>query len=205
MPSTIGSVLVLIGFVIPGFITAWLWTLAYPRVEPGEGRLILEGLALSCVNYGIWSWLLVLAWKLAWYERVGPSIALVAFVLFISPVLLGIALVRVSESNWLRELRPRIGLASPVPRAWDHFFRKSGPCWVLATLKSGQVVGGLYGPDSAASSYPADEELYLERMCELSPSGEMDRIVANSKGAIIRMVDVQLLEFFDLNWAQGDI
>lgn len=146
MPSTIGSVLVLIGFVIPGFITAWLWTLSYPRLEPSEGRLVLEGLALSCVNYGVWSWLLVLAWKLAWYERLVPSIVIVAFVLFVSPVFLGIVLVRVSESDWLRELRPRIGLASPVPRAWDHFFRKSGPCWVLATLKNGQVVGGLYGP-----------------------------------------------------------
>ena len=103
MPSTIGSVLVLVGFVIPGFITLWVWSLAYGRTEPSEGRLVLEGITLSCVNYGAWSWLLVWAWARSWIHSAVPAILLAAFILFVSPMILGVTTVWLSETIWVAE------------------------------------------------------------------------------------------------------
>ncbi|MGA8073745.1 MAG: DUF6338 family protein [Candidatus Acidiferrales bacterium] len=199
MPSTIGSVLVLVGFVIPGFITLWVWSLAYGRTEPSEGRLVLEGITLSCVNYGAWSWLLVWAWARSWIHSAVPAILLAAFILFVSPMILGVTTVWLSETIWVQRVRRRFGVSSPVPKAWDHYFRKSESCWVVATLKSGKLVAGLYGPNSAASSYPAEEDIYLERLCKLSASGKMEGLIENSRGGIIRMDEVQLIEFYDID------
>jgi hypothetical protein len=64
-------------------------------------------------------------------------------------------------------------------------------------MKNGKVVAGLCGNKSFASSFPADEDLYLEKVCTLSADGKMDGIVPNSMGAIIRMENVALIEFFE--------
>lgn len=198
MPTTFSAIGVLLVFVIPGFVAGRVWEFAYPRTEPSESRLFLEGLSLSCVNYALVSWLLVLIYQKHWYQSVFLLACFSLLILLIFPVLLGFGLVAVSESNCLRRLRSRFGFANPVPTAWDYFFRKSGYCWVLATLKSGHVVAGFFGPNSSASSYPSAEDIYLERLCKLSPEGKIEGLIEYSQGAIIQMDDVELLEFYDL-------
>ena len=65
-------------------------------------------------------------------------------------------------------------------------------------MRDGRVVAGLYGTKSFASSYPDEEDLYLQTLCALSPEGEITGIVEGSEGAILRMSEVSLLEFYSL-------
>jgi hypothetical protein len=198
MPETVTSVVVLLIFVIPGFIAARVLGLAFPRAEPNEGKSVLEGIALSCLNYGFLSWLLVLAWKMRWHEDVMYFALLAVFCLFLFPILLGFLLIRLSDSERARSLRAKFHLAHPLPKAWDYFFRQGVPCWVVATLKDGRIVAGLYGRDSFASSYPSEEDIYLEKLCSLSPEGKILGVAGYSRGAIIRMENVELLEFYEV-------
>ena len=68
---------------------------------------------------------------------------------------------------------------------------------MVATLSSGRVIGGLYGSNSFASSYPSAEDLYLEQLCNMTPDGRMTDLTALTVGGIIRMENVELLEFFE--------
>lgn len=204
MPSTIMSVLILVAFVMPGFIARQVISFGYPRSEPSEGKQLLESIALSSVNYAIFSWLIVIALKHHAYESTPVLIGTLLLILLVSPIFLGIVLLRISETNWVREMRIKLGMANPIPTAWDCYFRKGNSCWVLATLKNGELVGGLYGPKSAASSFPASQDIYLEKLCKLSESGEMRSWVEHSAGAIIQMDNVDLLEFYNLDWSGGD-
>jgi hypothetical protein len=197
MPTSFDAVLVILLFLIPGFIARGVLSSIYPSSEPSEARLVLTTIALSCINYGLWSWLLALAWKGGWYQR-GTSLALlVALVLFLSPVGVTLAVGRFMRTDAFRKMREVLGIRHPTPKSWDYFFGKGLPCWVVATLKSGRVIGGYYGTDSFAASFPAEEDLYLEKLCNLTPDGRLNGITPLTLGGIMRMQDVQLLELFE--------
>ena len=197
MPTSFDAVFVILLFLIPGFIARGVLSSIYPTSEPSEARLVLTAIALSCINYGLWSWLLVLAWKGAWYEGALPLALLAVLILFLSPVVFTLAVGSFMRTDAFRKMRETFGIRHPTPKSWDYFFGKGLPCWVIATLKSGRVIGGYYGTDSFASSFPAEEDLYLEKLCDMTPDGRLNGIAALTLGGIIRMEDVQLLELFE--------
>jgi Family of unknown function (DUF6338) len=198
VPTTFGAVLVVVAFIIPGFIGNRILSYAHSRPEPSDGRIILEALTFSCFNYAILSWLLVLAWSGHWYEDLELLAACAFGVLFVSPVLLALALAWLIDTKWGRRLRLSFGMAHPVPKAWDSFFRKGVPCWIVATMKDGRVIAGFYGSNSFASSFPAAEDLYLEKLCDLSPQGKIKGLAEFSNGGIIQMENVSMLELFEV-------
>jgi len=198
MPTSVGAILVVIAFIMPGFIAGRVLSSAHPSSEASEGRLVLGAITLSCLNYAVLSWLLVLTWSQQWYEN-PLSLALLAFfILFVAPVLIALTLVKVIDTEWGKKVRVAFGIAHPVSKAWDSFFRRGIPCWVVATLKGGRVIAGLYGGNSFASSFPAEEDLYLEKICRLSAQGEIEGIAEFSRGGIISMENVETLELFDI-------
>jgi hypothetical protein len=197
MPTSIQAVIVIVIFLMPGFVASRVISYTYPSSEPSDARLILTAITLSCFNYAILSWLLVLSWRKLWYQNTAFLVFLVLLTLLISPVLIGLGLVKLAATNWLRRFRHTFGIPHPDPKAWDHFFRRGMPCWVVATLRSGRVIGGLYGSNSFASSYPSAEDLYLEQLCNMTPEGMMAGLTALTVGGIIRMENVELLELFE--------
>ncbi len=60
------------------------------------------------------------------------------------------------------------------------------------------MIAGLYAGNSFASSFPAAEDLYLEKICRLSAQGEIEGIADFSRGGIIKMENVETLELFDI-------
>jgi hypothetical protein len=197
MPSSTAAVLVIVAFVMPGFIASRVVSFTLPGTEPTQGRLLLTAITLSCLNYAVLSWLLVFAWLDKWYENPLALAVLSFFVLFGAPVLIGLAIPQIVESKRGRKVRERFRLMHPIPKAWDYFFRLGTPCWVVATMKDGHVLAGWYGVNSFASSFPAEEDLYLEKTCNLSPEGRILQVKEFSHGAIIRMEHVQLLEMYE--------
>lgn len=196
MPSSIQAVIIIALFLMPGFIARSVLSSVYSASEPSEARLALTAVTLSCVNYGVWSWLLILSWRGHWYENNWCLAFLAALILFLSPVLGTLVVVKLMRTEKLRRVRETFGIRHPAPKAWDYFFGTGAPCWVIATLKSGRVIGGYYGTESFASSFPHEEDLYLELLCDMTPDGRLNGISSLTLGAIIRMEDVELLEFF---------
>jgi len=196
MPTSIQAVIVIALFLMPGFIARTVLASIYPTSEPSEARLGLAAVTLSCVNYGIWSWLVILSWQKHWYKSDGFLAFLALLILFLSPVVGTLAVVKLMQTSAFRSVRETFGIRHPAPKAWDYFFGRGAACWIIATLKSGRVIGGYYGNESFASSFPHEEDLYLELLCDMTPEGRLNGITPLTVGGIIRMEDVQLLEFF---------
>jgi hypothetical protein len=76
----------------------------------------------------------------------------------VAPVLIGWYMVD------MREALSRNGfILSSWPKAWDAFynrFRKT-PVALVITLSNGRKVGGFWAEDPIASSFPADEDVFL--------------------------------------------
>jgi hypothetical protein len=85
---------------------------------------------------------------------------------------------------------------SPTKKPWDYFFGKRETLWVIVHLKDGIRVGGLYGPDSFASSHPVEEQIYIEQVWELNEKAEFIKPIPRSRGILIPCADVIALEFF---------
>ncbi len=196
MPTSIQAVIVIALFLMPGFIARSILSSVYPTSEPSESRLALTAITLSCMNYGIWSWLLILSWQKHWYKSDSFLAFLAVLILFLSPVVGTLAIAKLMQTSAFRSVRETFGIRHPVPKAWDYFFGKRAACWIIVTLKSGRVIGGYYGTESFASSFPHEEDLYLELLCDMTPEGRLNGITPLTLGGIIRMEDVQLLEFF---------
>lgn len=204
MPASVGAILVIVAFIMPGFIAGRILSSAHSTSETTEGHLILGAITLSCLNYAALSWLLVTAWIEKWYERPAILALLSLFTLFVAPVCIALVLIKAIDTEWGRQVRIAFGLAHPIPKAWDSFFRRGIPCWVMATLKGGRVIAGLYGSNSFASSCPAEEDLYLEKICKLSAQGEIEGVAESSCGGIIQMENVETLEFFEIEQGGRD-
>jgi hypothetical protein len=91
-----------------------------------------------------------------------------------------------------------LNIREPLPTAWDYYFRKKPGCWVRVILKSGQVIAGLFGPSSFASSFPQEQDLFLERLLRLDEDGRVVGWTEYSAGALVKMEDVERLEFFEV-------
>ena len=197
MPSTFNAVLVIVIFLMPGFIARKVMSSIFAGAEPTEVRTILDSVTLSSLIYATLSWLLVWAWMSKWYENVFALAILAVLVLFVSPIVVALSLTKLMETTLARRIRETFGILHPVQRAWDYFFRRGLSCWVVATLKDGRVLGGWYGPSSFASSDPTSQDLYLEKICKLSPDGKIESMADLTLGGIIDRENIELIEFFE--------
>ncbi|MDP9397508.1 MAG: DUF6338 family protein [Actinomycetota bacterium] len=59
----------------------------------------------------------------------------------------------------------------PTPRAWDYAFRDIDPTYVRVLTTEGVWLGGWYGPNSFASSYPEPREIYIETAHVMAEDG----------------------------------
>jgi hypothetical protein len=90
---------------------------------------------------------------------------------------------------------PQLRLAyDPTPRAWDFAFTNREPCFVRVLTDDGWI-GGWYGPNSFAASYPEPLEIHLERAWVLDEDGAFVEAQANSGGLYVRCDDARAVEF----------
>ena len=148
-------------FIVPGFIAMRVWGL----VRPGDA-LSTKDSAVDLIVYGLLIFSLGYAFGLVTTILRDPSFAnraLAAVVVFaILPVLLPIAL------NWLLRHLQSTGLITYGDRrAWDHFFQRRRPCWLVFHLKDGTKLGGYFGHGSYATLYPHSGSIYVAEQWEV--------------------------------------
>jgi len=185
------KLILFIVFFIPGFIAIKTYDLLYPSEKRDASNTVLEAVTYSCINYALLSWLIYLDWHLDLVKThpVWHAVILV-FVLFVFPVCLALAYARARQSKALTKFIPH-----PLLKPWDYFFAKREAHWVLIELADGRRIAGMYDTDSFASSYPAEEQLYIQQIWE-TDGRRFLRPVERSKGAIISGRNIQWIEFF---------
>jgi hypothetical protein len=199
MPGSLSQILVLLVFIIPGFVMMRVKRVAYPAVEPSAASIVLDSLALSCLVYALASPFLYVAYLHQWYVNRPVLFGTLALaILLVLPFALGSLYVWATKTERARWLRQFVGFPHPDPTAWDYHFRKAKPYWVWLTFKSGQVLAGLFGPNSFAGSFPHRQDIYVEKLLSLDRRGKVEGLIENSAGALVRMDDLERIEFFEV-------
>lgn len=200
MPTSFSQILILLVFIIPGFVLMRVKRVAYPTAEDSTASTVLDSLALSCVVYALASPLLYLSYLYGWPVKRPVLFSTLALVILLAlPCGLGGLYLRFSKTDKARWLREFLGFPNPDPTAWDYHFRKRKAYWVWLTFKSGKVMAGLFGPNSYASSFPHKRDLYIEKLLRLDENGDVVEWIEGSAGALVTMEDLERIQFFEID------
>lgn len=210
-PTTLVSLLIVLLFIVPGLITRTLIAISIPRREQGTQAWLVEIMLFSAVSFLVFATFYALA-SICWtfpapdLSQFPPQhppllLAVVLYIVFFMmvPALLGFGVILTFEKGWLSRLfeRLRIKAAHPAPRAWDYYFSQQGQTLVLVTLKSGKQLAGYMGSASFASSYPAAEDLFLERQLYVTADGTITgEQVPSSAGVWIQGSEICYIQVY---------
>ena len=200
VPSTVQGLLVLLMLVIPGYLARTVFGAVVTIPQKEHKQLLLESVAWSVFMAPV----LVLALYIEGRLMAGPDMALFIVVAAWTVVsfssLAGLIVGRVCKKH--PTVVQRMGLRPLVPKAWDERLGRGEPLFVLATFSDGPRIGGLWGGSSFASSYPADEDIYVEQAWDLDPeSGRFLNPAKRSAGFWISAKSVRHLEFWTVDKA----
>ncbi len=179
-------------FFIPGFISIKIYDLLVPTEKRDFSKSTLEVISYSCINFALLFWILVLINKENFYENNEFwYFGLTILVIFIFPMIWPIILKYLLTSKLLKGR-----IIHPTPKAWDYLFSLGEPFWVLIHLKNGDLIGGLYGENSFASSFPNEQDLYLEKVWGVNENGEFIKEMEQTGGLLIKEQEIKFIEFF---------
>lgn len=187
------SIQIFILLVVPGLISMHVWRLliATPQVEWASAAL--EAAFYGALNFALTLPLIILIHQDGFPQRhpyIYAGLGLV--VLFVAPIVWPLLLKLLLNTPVMR------GLQLPYPTAWDFFFEQRLPVFVLITLQNGRMIGGLFGPESYAASYPRDGDIYLECMYHVNSNGVFGQPVAGSRGVLVRKEEYSHIELLEI-------
>lgn len=178
--------------IVPGLISMHVYRLLFAAREIDWKNGLVQALFYSSLNTVACLPILVpihqdnfLKNHPNWY------LAILMMVLLVIPVAWPFLYRRLLGWRWLAS---KIQL--PYPTAWDYFFDRRIPVFVLVQLRNGSKIGGYYGLQSYATSFPTEGDIYLEIVYSVDENGKFIKPTEASDGAIIRKDQYELIEFF---------
>lgn len=181
-----------VALFLPGFVSLRLDRLIHPGREASTADSIIDILGYSLLNAGVFSWAILMV--AADLRSAEPD-----YLRLVLP--LGVLVCVVGPSAWpvlfrlLQRAAARRGwIMSPHRTAWDDFFSRKQPCWIVLHLADGSLVGGYFGDLSIASVGTEAGHIYLEEVWQLDATGAFQHPVPESKGALFRPSDYLWLE-----------
>lgn len=179
-PATGTALLILVVFVLPGFVTILVKERIYevPDEQHAFERL-LQTLYYSLLVYSIPAILAVLVGtNRSDFERLfeGESdlrvtAAIAVAIALILPISVAYAGRRWMISEYRQHLlaRLKVSITHRTPSSWDYAWEDGEPCLVVAKLKNGETVGGYYGPKSHSGYGSQHRDLFLEERWSVTP------------------------------------
>jgi Family of unknown function (DUF6338) len=180
--ANIETLLVIAIAIVPGYMTQLFYRLRCPAVKVESEKNLSEYLAYSLINLVFWSPLLLsysTRPREQWVEW--QSILIGVGMFFVSPFILA------NICYYLRSkvFHRRFGWDHPIPRGWDYFVMNNREFCVLFHLKDGKLLGGYFGANSYASTYPQQPEMYVEQVWRVDEFGKFIEMVPGSLGMVI--------------------
>lgn len=198
MPDLKGleNVQLVMAFIVPGLI------ISYVRTRFTNGRMdkpwdaVLAYLSLTITYYGLALPLL--------YQIIPLPVGLLKSVCWwaliaVGPALFGLLLGVGTQRGWLRRLAHKLGMrpVHSVPNAWDwRFGLCHGRCFMMVTLVDGAEVAGVFGEGSFASSDPAERDIYLEELWDVSDDGGAWTPRENRQGILLPAKEIRHVQFW---------
>lgn len=180
--------------VFPGLVSTTIYRLIMPARALDWGNAVIQGVFYSAVNLALS--IPVLFWLVFGYDPtqhpVRYSLAAILLLLLL-PVAWPVVLVAVFKSRWVAE---RIQI--PYPTAWDYFFDQRRAAFVLVHLTNGALLGGYWGRNSYAGSFPNDGDIYIEGVYAIDSAGAFGPPIPNTRGVLLRKEQYSYLELFDV-------
>lgn len=185
-------------FLVPGLNTTWVIDrLAGQSTQPGTERL-LKALSWSVVVYlGASPWLFSQREQLF---HSGPTLSeflLGGAILFLAaPAILGALVAAFRRFEGLQKWFRKATGIHPAPTAWDFAFTTFKTGFVRVRLLDGRLLGGFYGGDSFASSFPEPQDVFVEQAWSLDEKGSFLHPVGDGRGLLIRRDVIQSVQLF---------
>lgn len=201
--TSLDAVFYALAFLVPGFVLDSVLA-TFQRRRPEAPQLsFLRLLTFSAINYAIWSWLVYLLVRSDWIgANPAAGAALWSVVIFVGPVIIGLALSYSSQKEWVRRFLQWIGLrpVQVTPTAWDwRFERMREHHWMLVTLRDGSQVAGYFGAQSYASSDPSERDLFIEQVWEVPDNQDVWHPAREGQGILISRDEIRYVEMWSVN------
>jgi len=151
--------------LVPGFVSIKVWELLVPSERRDLTTTSLEVFAFGSITFAIFILPLLTLDVLGGWTSEHPisGYFLWLAVLFVVPAVLPIGWRRLLDTELVKG-----HVVNPIPKPWDYVFGKGDAYWVILHMKDGRLIGGRYETESFASSFPHEEQLYLEEVWKLS-------------------------------------
>jgi hypothetical protein len=200
--TSVEALFIILAFVVPGFVMSVVRSqFATGRPQKGSEQ-VLGYLALSAINYGVFSWLVYIL-AATGFAGIHPGWAALLWftIILIGPAMLGAGLGIAIQRDLFRPLFARLRLqpVHVVPTAWDYQFgRLREAHWILVELKNGSTVAGFFGTRSFASSDPEERDIFIEQVYRID---EDDRWhpMKNGHGTLIAQGEVRSVDFWPVS------
>ncbi len=169
-------VMAFVTLVLPGLLAMQTYRLRVPSENHNAKDRLIEIVTFSLLN------LAIVGPVVSMYAQ-GPLTTLTAgqlwfagvLALVLAPVVLGLL------AAFGREFLDSKSLAvGRYKTAFDSVFGLRAGCWLIVELDDGRIVGGRFGTNSYATTYPESGDLYIEELWTVSDDGRY--FVAPSPG-----------------------
>ena len=187
-PSDVASIL---AYLIPGFIALSVRSQFVTTLQLQNNERLLSYLTISVTYNALVIRYFPGAIAGSWF---GLGFILVFIV---GPIIVGGLLGVNTQKDFVRGLlgKAKLSTIHPIPTAWDWKFTSlTGEQWVLVNLKNGDVIRGLLGSDSFASSDPIDRDLYIQWIYDMNEEGTW--IPLGNRGVLIATDEIRTIEFW---------
>ena len=185
------KLILFIAFVMPGFISIKIYDLLSYGNKVKSAESIIDAITYSSLNYALFAmpiWLVETNNLNIYFPFL--YVLFYFIVLFISPILIAWMWQKLRKSNFFQTQ-----MTHPIAKPWDYVFSQRKSYWVKITLKNGKLIGGKYAENSFSSSYPEEEQLYLEETWIMKDNGGFDRPKKRTSGILISSNEILYIEF----------
>lgn len=199
------AVILLLYVVVPGYVVVKVYDLLAPGERRSVGEAIIDILAWSFMLMLLWFWPFAAMYEysdlLSTWFRYLILFVLTILAVFVTPLLAAYLLYRVRHRGFLRGGAK--GSSTPAsPTSWDWFFSENASnYYVRFHLKTGEKLGGYYGENSFATSFPNKQEVYIEEEWHLDEDGQFSEPIEGTKGAFVNREDCSLVRFLEVREA----
>lgn len=208
-PQTGSALVLLVVFVLPGFITVLLQERTFKSAEDPTpfDRL------LRTLYYSVWCFLLLAVVALvfgidrgdieALYDRYREDPAHLvwrgALAALVPPILVANATRLWAGSKAQTRLLTalKINARHEQPTGWDYFFRQRANVYVRVTKPDGSRILGFYGSKSFAAYAKDGRDLFLERVFIPDKQGWFGPEAPMNRGVWVRTEDAVAIEFYN--------
>jgi len=172
-------ILLVLYIILPGFVGYYFYCARNAAEKPSDKEIIIYTFMIGMFNFLIASPLL----KLAYSSRINEIYEYVIIVLMV--FILPVSLVLIFECC-RRLLAGRRIILEYDKTPWDFVFKqvKEG-AWIILETKDGKKIGGKFGANSFAGSYPLHGHIYIQEAWEVDDDRKFLKKVDGSPGFII--------------------